>query len=313
MRMDCTLMNLLIINGRRGLRSYNLSGLLLYIILPAIVIVLCTVLVALGYQLGRISIGEKQHVNHWVSSFEQGRESIQRISQQTSDDLNALALSLGQMEARSLRLDALGSRLAKIAGLGEDEFDFSSEPPIGGPAEPVAILSRLPGLLERFTDLQRQIDDRQHKFRVLEFIMMDRELMRQALPEGRPIKKGWLSSKYGYRIDPFTGERSWHAGADFAGKYGSDVISVASGIVTYSGHKSSYGQLIEISHSDGYMTRYAHNSENLVSVGDVVERGDVIARMGSSGRSTGSHVHFEVLHEGKVLNPKKYINRVSKH
>ncbi len=306
-------MNLLIINGHHRLRSYNLSGLFLYFIFPAVAVALCALLVALGYQLGKISIDKKQYINQWVRSFEQNRESIQRISQQASDDLNALALSLGQMEARSLRLDALGSRLVKMAGLGEDEFDFNSEPPVGGPAEPIVISSQLPGLLERFTDLQRQIDDRQYKLQMLESIMMDMELMRQALPEGRPIKRGWLSSKYGYRIDPFTGKRSWHAGVDFAGKYGSDVISVASGIVSYSGYKGSFGQLIEISHSNGYVTRYAHNSENLVSVGDVVERGDVIAKMGSSGRSTGSHVHFEVLHEGKVLNPKKYIDRVSKH
>ncbi len=306
-------MNLLIMSGRRGLRSYDLSRPLLYLILPVIATVLCTVFVALGYQLGKISVDEEQNVNRWVSSFEQDREDVQRILQQTSDDLNALALSLGQMEARSLRLDALGSRLAKMAGLGEDEFDFNSEPPVGGPAEPIVMSSQLPGLLERFTDLQRQIDDRRYKFQILESIMMDMELMRQTLPEGRPIEKGWLSSKYGYRIDPFTGRRGWHAGVDFAGKHGSDVISVASGVVTYSGHKGSFGQLVEISHSNGYVTRYAHNSENLVSVGDVVERGDVIAKMGSSGRSTGSHVHFEVLHEGKVLNPQKYINRVSQH
>ena len=305
-------MNLLIIGGRHGLRSYDLSRLRLYLVLPAIVFVLCVAFVALGYQWGKVSVDEKQYVDQWISSFEQDREDIQYISQQTSDSLNALAISLGQMEARSLRLDALGSRLAEMAGLDEDEFDFDSEPPVGGPADPIVISSQLPGLLERFTDLQRQIDDRRDKLQMMESIMMDVELMKQIFPEGRPINKGWLSSRYGYRIDPFTGTRSWHAGVDFAGKFGSDVIAVASGVVTYSGHKGNFGKLVEIRHSNGYATRYAHNSENLVNVGDIVERGDVVARMGSSGRSTGSHVHFEVLHEGKTVNPKKYIERVSR-
>ena len=306
-------MNLLIINGCHGSRSYDFSGPRLYLVLFTVVILFGMTFAFLGYQLGKLSINEKQYVNQWVSSVERDRENIERISQQTSNDLNALALKLGQMEARSLRLDALGSRLAKMAGLDEDEFNFSSEPPVGGPAEPIVISSQLPELLERFTDLQNQIDDRQYKFQILESIMMDMELMKQALPEGRPIKKGWLSSKYGYRADPFTGKRSWHAGVDFAGKRGTEIISVASGVVTYSGYKGSFGQLVEISHSNGYITRYAHNAENLVSVGDIVERGDVIAKMGSSGRSTGPHVHFEVLYGGKAVNPQKYIRRVSRN
>lgn len=307
-------MNLLVVNGRRGSRTYDLSGPRFYLTLSLLILLLSALMVMTGYYFGQLTLDKPQAVDSWVETMKQDRQDIERISQQTSDDLNALALNLGQMEARSLRLDALGSRLAKMAGIDEGEFDFNSEPPLGGPVDNTTIVSsQLPELLERFTDLQRQIDDRQHKFQLLESIMIDRELLEQALPEGKPVKQGWLSSKYGRRTDPFTGKRSWHAGVDFAGKKGSDVVSVASGIVTHAGHKSGFGRLVEISHGNGYITRYAHNSKNLVQVGDTVERGEVIAKMGSSGRSTGPHVHFEILHEGKVVNPQKYISRVSGH
>lgn len=244
----------------------------------------------------------------WYTSFIKERKDIQDISRKTTNDINALAISLGRMEARSIRLDALGSRLATLAGLGEDEFDFTGTPAVGGPEDDIgAVSSKLPDLLDRFTELQRQIDDREHKFLLMESILMDKELSKQVLPAGRPVTSGWLSSHFGTRTDPFTGKRSWHAGVDFAGKLGSDVVSVASGIVTMARNKHGFGQLVEISHGNGYLTRYAHNSKLLVSVGDKVEKGQVIAKMGSSGRSTGPHVHFEVVKDGKVVNPRKYV------
>lgn len=304
-------MNLLFISRRWGSKSIDLQSPKIVINLMLLAGILCFGLVSVGFLLGQQIRHESATMANWATTLEEDRRNIQRISEQTTDDLNALALNLGQMEARSLRLDALGSRLAEIAGLDEAEFNFAGEPAQGGPIDAGQASSHLPDLMGRFTELQRQIDDRQHKFQLLESIMMDRELIQQALPTGKPVVKGWLSSRYGYRTDPFTGKRSWHAGVDFAGKSGSDVVAVASGVVTRSGFKSGFGRLVEISHGNGYVTRYAHNSANLVEVGDAVEKGEAIAKMGSSGRSTGPHVHFEVLRDGKVVNPLKYIRRVA--
>ena len=139
-------------------------------------------------------------------------------------------------------------------------------------------------------------------------MMMSRNLQAEVMPAGRPITRGWLSSYFGTRTDPFNGRRAHHSGVDFAGKMGSDVVSVAAGVVTYSGKRSGYGNLVEINHGNGYATRYGHGSELLVNVGETVKKGHIVAKMGTSGRSTGPHVHFEVLFNGRAVNPKKYIH-----
>lgn len=305
---------LLISGGKRGSRSVDLVQTRVFLPLMISGLLLSALFVVAGFMLGKISGEELRQsgVNSWHASLQQSREDIKRISQQATDDIDALALRLGQMEARAIRLDALGSRLINVAGLGAEEFDFLEAPAVGGPETVTPLQSiEIPSLMERFSDLQRQIDDRAHKFALLESIMMDRELEKQVLPNGRPVEKGWMSSKYGRRSDPFSGKSSWHAGVDFAGKLGSGVVSVASGVVTWSGNKKGFGLLIEISHGNGYLTRYAHNSASLVKVGETVEKGSIIAKMGSSGRSTGPHVHFEVLKDNKAVNPAKYIKNAS--
>jgi len=120
---------------------------------------------------------------------------------------------------------------------------------------------------------------------------------------------GWLSSNYGNRLDPFTGKRAWHNGVDFAGREGSDIVAVASGVVSWSGERYGYGKMVEVAHGEGVTTRYAHNLENTVKVGDMVRRGEVIALMGNSGRSTGPHVHFEVFKNGRPVDPASYLRR----
>ena len=304
-------MNILVlVSSGRGPRSIDLSVKKNQLWVVLAVLVFSSLLLVAGFVAGKYLLPHQGSTteNRWYTSFIKEQQNIQEISRQTTNDINALALSLGRMEARSIRLDALGSRLAELAGLGEDEFDFTGTPAVGGPEDDIsAVSSQLPDLLERFTQLQRQIDDRQHKFLLMESILMDQELSKQVLPNGKPVKSGWMSSHFGKRTDPFTGKTSWHAGVDFAGKYGSEVVSVASGIVTLAQNKHDFGKTVEISHGNGYLTRYAHNSKLLVSIGDRVEKGQVIAKMGSSGRSTGPHVHFEVVKDGKVVNPRKYV------
>ena len=142
---------------------------------------------------------------------------------------------------------------------------------------------------------------------VLEQLILQRDLRRQIVPEGRPVQRGFLSSGYGLRQDPLSGATAFHRGVDFAGNAGDAVIAVGAGVVTFAGYKQGYGYLVDVTHGDGYVTRYAHNSRVLVQQGDTVARGQKLAVMGSSGRSTGPHVHFEVLRNGRPVNPLSYL------
>ncbi len=160
-----------------------------------------------------------------------------------------------------------------------------------------------------FQQLESQLDNSESQLGILESLMMDRKVQQQSEVTGRPTSKGWMSSKFGRRTDPFTGHRAWHNGVDFAGKLGSEIVTVAAGVVTWSGERNGYGRMVELDHGEGQATRYAHNSKNLVKVGDIVKKGEVIALMGSSGRSTGPHVHFEVYKNGRAVDPASYIRR----
>ena len=224
--------------------------------------------------------------------------------------LRAMTGNLAELEARMTRLDALGQHLTAIADLQEGEFDFSQPPALGGPMvsefntdAPITDLDR------ELSRLAAHIGDREQQLDMLESLLSNRKLEEQELLSGRPVKKGYMSSRYGWRADPITGKRSMHTGLDFAGKTGSDVVAVASGVVSWTGRNAGYGNVVEISHGDDLVTRYAHNKENLVVSGDVVRKGDTIALMGSSGRVTGPHVHFEVYKNGRAVDPSSYVAR----
>ncbi len=238
----------------------------------------------------------------------QQRADLDGVQRQAHDDLNALAVRLGQLDAQVIRLDALGDRLTRMAGLTKGEFDFGAPVAAGGP-EVLAGDGSVPPLdFVRSVDvLAEQLADREKQLAVLENILMSKNLLQQVRPSGRPVREGYLSSYFGIRSDPFTGHRAAHYGVDYAGDIGDDILATASGVVTFAGPRLGYGLLVEVNHGDGIITRYAHLSESLVAPGDVVKKAQVIARMGSSGRSTGPHVHFEVLREGKLVNPLTYI------
>ncbi|MEM8985059.1 MAG: M23 family metallopeptidase, partial [Pseudomonadota bacterium] len=233
---------------------------------------------------------------------------ISQLEQETEDTLDALAIRLGRMNAHVIRLDALGQRLTEMAELEDGEFDFDMAPPIGGPLEPESLGSGSVSDINQSLDaLSVQLNNREQQLGVLESMLMNRNLTDRTVPEGRPVTSGWLSSYYGKRTDPFTGKPAWHKGVDFAGKAGDDIVAVAAGVVTYSGERFGYGNMVEIDHGKGYVTRYAHNSDNTVAVGDEVARGQVIGAMGSSGRATGPNLHFEVLYRGRPVDPIKFI------
>jgi murein DD-endopeptidase MepM/ murein hydrolase activator NlpD len=238
-------------------------------------------------------------------------EEIARTRQETEDTLDALAIRIGQMNARVIRLDALGRRLTEMAELEDGEFDFDSEPAMGGPEEPSLSGSGVaaPDVLMAMAELDSQLNDREAQLFVLESVLANQNLSARVYPQGRPVKSGWMSSYFGRRTDPFTGKPANHRGVDFAGKEGAEIIAVADGVVTWSASRYGFGNLVEINHGNGYSTRYAHNAENLVDVGEEVKKGQTVALMGDTGRATGPNLHFEVLKNGQRVNPVTFIRR----
>jgi murein DD-endopeptidase MepM/ murein hydrolase activator NlpD len=209
-----------------------------------------------------------------------------------------------------IRLDALGRRLTEMAHLDKGEFDFDSVPAVGGPeglAEGALVAA--PDITSMLDGLSRQIKDRERQLSVLESLISTRNLNRQIVPGGRPVMQGWISSYFGRRTDPFNGRTAYHKGIDFAGPAGSQVVAVAAGVVTYSKDRFGYGKTVEINHGNGYVTRYAHNQRTLVTPGDTVQKGQSIALIGSTGRSTGPHLHFEVLRNGRAIDPMSFVRQ----
>ena len=237
-------------------------------------------------------------------------EKVTAARREAEEQLTAITVRMAELQARLMRLDALGERLVEVAKLDGGEFDFSQTPAVGGPdgGELEAAFER-PSFLKDLDQLASDIDQREHQLEVLESLLANRKIQKEAYLAGRPIKKGWMSSRFGRRTDPFTGRLAWHEGVDFAGKEGSDIVSVGSGVVTWSGERYGYGMMVEVNHGGGYTTRYAHAKAVNVKVGDIVKKGQVVGKMGSTGRSTGPHVHFEVRLNGKAVDPSRYIFR----
>ena len=273
-----------------------------------------------GYTLGikttegsSSNIVSSEIISSWQEKLSEQQLEIRQYKGKTARHIDALTLRMGELQARLLRLDALGQRLTDVAGLDEGEFDFVSSPALGGPEDIGAEQSfAVPELTEALESIEQQAASREQQLRLMDELFVNQKFEREQFVAGRPILKGWLSSYYGYRSDPFTGKRAWHAGVDFAGKEGSDIVAVAGGVVTYAGDRYGYGMMVEINHGGGLTTRYAHCKEILVAVGDVVQKGQSLAYMGSTGRSTGPHVHFEVRNNGRPTDPTKFIHRASR-
>ena len=303
-------MNIILIRKHSGGSGYiNLSRRRLFVFALLAALLVPGGLAYTGYWFGKQSAEFEPDVFYAAlqQQLEQQSADISDAKLNIDDNMSALASRLGLLQAHVIRLNALGQRLTKMAKLDKGEFDFENSPAQGGPESVDVASVDVPEFLRTINSLSRQIDDRSQQLAVLETMMMNRNLQSEVFPAGRPIKKGWTSSYFGKRTDPFTGRRAQHKGMDFAGKDGSDVIAVASGVVTWASRRYGYGNLVEINHGNGYVTRYGHNKSILVKVGDTVKKGQGISLMGSTGRSTGPHVHFEVLVNGRTVNPAKYI------
>ncbi|HEY5559989.1 MAG TPA: M23 family metallopeptidase [Steroidobacteraceae bacterium] len=262
-----------------------------------------------GSHWGSASPIREHTLARWKEDLSSQSEQLATIRQQVDDQVATLATRVGQMQAQLLRLDALGKHLTEVGKLKRGEFDFDQPPALGGPETGAGEGPVVPALDAMIDSLDAQIDDRRRQLTALQNLILTRELARQIVPGGRPVESGYISSLYGQRTDPFHGNQANHPGLDFAGATGTRVLAVADGIVSHAGTDGGYGRSVEITHGNGYVTRYAHNAKLLVVPGQTVKRGDPIALMGSTGRSTGTHLHFEVMRDGKRVNPLSFVRR----
>jgi murein DD-endopeptidase MepM/ murein hydrolase activator NlpD len=226
--------------------------------------------------------------------------------------LQAMAAQVGQMQAQMQRLDALGGRLAKITGMNPTEFSFNKPAAQGGPLITSSSSEILVGDLQRQLDsLTRVVSDRGDKLSALQTMLMQNQLSQKLLPSVAPVKEGWYSSNFGWRVDPFNGQSAMHEGVDYVVPEGTPIYASAGGVVSYADNHPSYGNMVEIEHGNDIITRYAHASKLLVKVGQVVRRGEKIAEVGSTGRSTGNHLHFEVRYKGSAQNPVRFLKNAA--
>jgi hypothetical protein len=306
-------MNVIVFSKRLGrARQLELGRPLAMTVMIASLIAVLSGVLFVGVQIGRSGFVSNPvgHVGEWGSKLEAQSAQILDAKRELQERLDALAGRVGQMNAHVIRLDALGRRLTEMANLDKGEFNFDSAPAVGGPEGLVeGALVASPDLTSLLDDLSHQIKDRERQLTVLESMISTRNLSRQIVPGGRPVTQGWISSYFGKRTDPFNGRTAFHRGVDFAGPAGAQVVSVASGVVTYSKDRFGYGKTVEINHGNGYVTRYAHNQRVLVAVGDTVQKGQAIALIGSTGRSTGPHLHFEVLKQGRAVDPMSFVRQ----
>lgn len=283
----------------------------------AVALALLAALGGYGFAISQVAqerAAEAEQLAAWQQTLERERSEVAQLKQTVQQRIDTLTMRVGQLQGRMLRLDALGQHFIDSGLVAGSEFNFDQPAAVGGPAS-----SRLADdafstgeLSAMITQMERQLEDRARQLRILDKLVSRQQLEEQQYVEGRPVTWGWVSSKYGYRSDPFSGRRAWHAGIDVAGRDGGDVISVAGGVVSFAGERYGYGNLVEINHGDGLVTRYGHAKSLAVKTGDVVEKGQLIAQMGSTGRSTGPHVHFEVIRNGRTEDPEKYMHRASR-
>lgn len=242
--------------------------------------------------------------------LEEQQKKLDGTRDYVQNHLNALGVEFGSLQAQTSRINAVQQRLAKSSGVDLSGFDFDEVPGLGG-GEPAS-----EGMSVSESELTKAMDDMDAELRVRQAEMESIGMMLSAItlkkeqtPSGMPVKKGWVSSKFGMRNSPINGRRQFHKGVDIPARKNQEIFAVADGVVSRSEKNGHYGWMVEVNHGDGYSTRYAHNSKNVVKVGDSVKKDQVIAKVGSTGRSTGPHVHFEVKKHGKSIDPAKFLNR----
>jgi len=303
---------ILVSNSSAKARSLTLTGThMLLAGLMSLGLFVAAVLMAqyaiVRFQPGTIS----SELKGWLASAQDEELRKQELFMRQS--LDAMAVRLGQMQAQLQRLDGLGARLAKLSGMQPQEFSFGQKPAQGGPlltVPPQQDIS-LETMLQQLDELNSLLGDRSDKLVALETLLQQDKLDKKMLPSVAPITVSWYSSNFGWRIDPFTGKNAMHEGVDYMVPSGTPVFASAGGVVVFAGMHPQYGNMVEIDHGNQIITRYAHASKLLVKVGEVVRRGHEIAKVGSTGRSTGNHLHFEVRYRGSAQNPVRFLEKAA--
>lgn len=283
----------------------------LHLTLVAIVFLLLALLLALGLNYLALRYADRIDIpvlrTLLVNPHE---ERHQQVQSQLHDNLNVMAAKLGKMQAHFLRLDALSVQLLESAGLEADDFMLDESPGQGGAYLDLNSEAMTFDEFEQKLHAQSaRLDERADKLFALESLLRNKKLTKRVLPSVMPVDTDWYSSGFGARIDPFTGRRAFHEGVDFAVKTGTPIRATAGGVVVYSDRHAEYGNMVEIDHGDDLISRYAHASKLHVELGQVVAQGQKIAEVGSTGRSTGPHLHFEIRHKDVPQNPSRFLKK----
>lgn len=306
-------MNIILVSNRFAkARSITLTGMHVMVLLLVASVVFVAAVLSAQYAIVRFQpslMGNE--LRTWLASAQQDEQQKQQAYLHKS--LDTMAMRLGQMQAQLLRLDGLGARLAKMTGMKPQEFSFDKLPAQGGPYLPAPLQQdvSLASMEQQMAELNGLLSDRSDKLVALETLLMQDSLSKKMLPSVAPIVDGWYSSNFGWRIDPFTGKNAMHEGVDYMVPAGTSIYASAGGVVVYADTHPQYGNMVEIDHGNQVVTRYAHASKLLVKVGDVVRRGREIAKVGSTGRSTGNHLHFEVRYRGIAQNPVRFLQKAA--
>lgn len=266
---------------------------------------------ALGLWLGswlKDNDGYQLKINSLKATVAQSQAKLQDYQQGVQQDLDAMSLQIGRLMAHSTRLNALGERLTLANNIDPAEFNLLQAPGVGGAEPHFSGEKNTPqALYKHLFDLEDDFSLQQERLDILAQLLDEENISHRSKPHHKPLQSGWVSSHFGRRADPFTGKRAKHLGIDFSGKYGAEIQAAADGIVVWSGRKGGYGLMVEIDHGNGYVTRYAHAKELKANFGQRVRSGESIAVMGKSGRATSEHLHFEVLKNGKKVNPWPFL------
>ncbi|MFA5824541.1 MAG: M23 family metallopeptidase [Gallionellaceae bacterium] len=306
-------MNIILVSSQLAkARSITLTRTHLFAVVALALVLFVGAVLTAQYAIVRLQPGSiSNELRAWLASAQQDEQQKQQAY--LHESMDTMAKRLGQMQAQLLRLDTLGARLAKMTGMKPQEFSFEQTPAQGGPYLPAPMQAdvSLDNMNQQLASLSTLLSDRSDKLVALETLLMQDSLSKRLLPSVAPITEGWYSSNFGWRIDPFTGKSAMHEGVDYMVPAGTPVYASAGGVVVYADYHPQYGNMVEIDHGNDVVTRYAHASKLLTKVGAVVRRGQIISRVGSTGRSTGNHLHFEVRYKGLAQNPVRFLQKAA--
>ena len=305
-------MQIILLHSGSHARSVVLSGWRLTLAALAMAAAIIGLVMLLYYLTLRIAPHVDWPVLQRLVAMDSTKELAER-DKYLKENLEAMAIRVGEMQAQLMRLDALGERVQGLAGIKPEEFNFKTAPGLGGATtNPAAPAPDEPLTLEEFEKmldaLAQGVEHRTDYLNVVESALMADKIKSRLLPTTQPVNIGYQASSFGWRLDPFSGRSGFHEGLDFAAPSGTPILAAAGGVVIAAEYHSQYGNMLEIDHGNDIITRYAHASRLLVKIGDIVRRGQQVAKVGSTGKSTGPHLHFEVLVKGIPQNPRKFLS-----